>query len=47
LKITCRGKGSRSHNGPWAPYEKIDHVRGEDVGAKKGSRPSSCEPEDV
>ena len=35
-----RGKGPRSHNGPWAPYEKIDHVRGEDVGAKRAPGPA-------
>ena len=32
---TCRGKGPKSYSGPWAPYEKINHVRGEDVGAKR------------
>ena len=35
----CRGKGSKSYNGPWAPYGKISHVRGEEVGAKRAPSP--------
>ena len=34
-----RGKGPRSYNGLWAPYGKFDHVRGEDVGAKRAPSP--------
>ena len=40
MKGYCRGKGLRSHSGPWAPYGKIDHVRGEDVGAKRAPGPA-------
>ena len=35
----CRGKGPKSYNRPCAPYEKINHVRGEDVDAKRGPSP--------
>jgi len=38
-KEFCRGKGPKSYNGPWAPYWKINHVRGEDVGAKRAFSP--------
>ena len=33
------GKGPKSYNGSWAPYGKINHVRGENVGAKRAPNP--------
>ena len=31
---TCRGKGPKSWNGPWAPSGTISNVRGEEMDAK-------------
>ena len=35
----CRGKGPKSYNGPWDPYEMVNYVQGEGVDAKKGPIP--------
>ena len=32
---TCRGKGPKSWNGPWAPSGTISNVRGEEMDAKR------------
>ena len=35
----CRDKGPKSHNRPWALYGEINHVLGEDIGAKRAPGP--------